>query len=138
MSTYKYVIAFLYLPLDIMKAIFFGLFMLACAVIAAGQVKLQDCSAKQQLDAAQSMCKTYGKDGSHIACVCQESMPVCVMANLENQEQAIVCDDKTFAACTKSCGSSIMALKCEGTESTKCISLDASARKAMLSGLLSR
>lgn len=75
------------------------------------------------------MCKAYGVPGTNLACLCQESLPVCFTSKRKTLKQLQVCDQEAYRACAIACGSSVVAVKCDGRHIDSCIAFKSSHRR---------
>lgn len=90
---------------------------------------LELCRKSSHIGVGYEMCKDYGVAGSNLACVCQENLPVCFSSDWKDPEQVQVCDRETYQACTTVCGSSVIAVKCDGRHIDSCIAFRRSRRR---------
>ncbi|KAG2226426.1 hypothetical protein INT45_000594 [Circinella minor] len=100
------------------------------------KLTIEPCSNKRQLLAATSMCTTHGKPDSNLACVCQESIPICVTTDMSSDKpKTSICNDILYEACINGCISSVVAIRCEGAESSRCLTMEGEIKKGLLSSI---
>ncbi|KAI9320973.1 hypothetical protein BX666DRAFT_2024579 [Dichotomocladium elegans] len=106
------------------------LFMFVGAIHAANARLGEQCTQKNQLAAAENMCKSHGQVNVNLGCLCDGGMAVCLQVDVNGSKITSVCEPKVFDACSASCGANLRGVKCEGKVAAKCLGADHSAAAA--------
>lgn len=97
------------------------------AVFAQGELdpRLESCPSAHQYGAAVGLCGVHGHKVDNMACVCQQSTPVCLTTDVNNKSKPQACDEQAHAACAQSCSAaSLVAIRCDGPHVSKCVGLN--------------
>lgn len=105
--------------------------MMVCAVNAAGVSPVEKCTQAKHLSAAQGMCQTHGANDKSVACVCTESMPICLQSDLDQTKKPENCSPAAHEACVGSCATGVLAVKCAGTSPATCMSIDPAVKQKL-------
>ena len=97
---------------------------------------IQLCSNERQLLTATNMCTMHGKPGIHLACICQDNIPICVTTDMSSgNSQSSICKDIVYELCIYACASPLVAIKCEGMKSSRCLTMEGDVKKGLLSSI---
>ncbi|KAI7879390.1 hypothetical protein K492DRAFT_195997 [Lichtheimia hyalospora FSU 10163] len=105
--------------------------MMTVCVVNAGANPAEKCTQKKHLDVAQGMCQSHGVNYQSMACVCTESMPICLQSNLEQTKKPENCNPAAHEACVGSCASGVLAVTCAGASPTTCMTLDPAVKRKL-------